>query len=150
MKITKEGEGVSNQPRITVEKGIEAYHVSGATPIRGQFTSVNKGIKYACGLGAFVLATPGMTFMGLGDSYMNYFGSPYTYGFIEGFDEGNVTVSDLMRKMLRFQEGVEDGKALWEAVKNGLPPNKESEVKKLVEDLDRELAELPGLEPVIV
>lgn len=125
--------------RITVEKGIEAYHASGTLPKQGRFAQTHNERWYACGLGAFIQATPGITFMGMGDSYINYFGGPYTYGFIEGFDEGGVVVPDSMRETMRFQEGVEDGKALWEAVKNGLPPSK---------DLDRELAELP--EPAIV
>ncbi len=118
--------------RISVEEGVAAFQASGRTPRQGFWVSDEtvyssgrtKEVSIACGLGAVYAA--GM--LGVTDPQVDglaaeraailALGGDYVDGFTSGFDQVPLPIT---KKNPRFRDGYEDGAAVWEAVKNGVP-----------------------------
>lgn len=120
------------QGRLTVEMGVGAYQVTGARPERGTFASFTSPeaaggtvLESACGIGVLVEAglisrLPGERHY---EAARRELGRPYTEGFAYGFD-GAPMPRELWPHgpdLERMIEGYRDGRALWAAVRDGIP-----------------------------
>lgn len=93
--------------RITVELAIEAYRSTGRIPTQ---RITDDGIR-ACGLGVMYAHD----FHGTCELDAKYAG-----GFVYGFDSGIPSMELMCTYPAQTRQGIEDGAALWEVVKDSV------------------------------
>ena len=128
-KVKTEGQAPVEQGRVTVEMGVGAYGATGARPERGTFARfAHPGgavLEAACGLGVLVEAgvIPRLAGEAPYDAASRTLGRPYAEGFAYGFDGDPMPAErwSYSPDRARTLEGYRDGRALWAAVKDGVP-----------------------------
>jgi hypothetical protein len=131
-KVKTEGKTAAEQGRLTVEMGVGSYEVTGARPERGTFARFvhpegtgGAVLEAACGLGVLVEAgsIPRLAGEAHYDAASRALGRPYAEGFAYGFDGDAIPAErwSCSSDRDRTLEGYRDGRALWAAVKDGVP-----------------------------
>lgn len=130
--VKAEGRAAAQQGRVTVERGVGAYRATGSRPERGTFARfAHPGgtggavLEAACGLGVLVEAglVPCLAGEAHYDAASRELGRPYAEGFAYGFDGETKPVERWSDgpDLARMLQGYRDGRALWTAVRDGVP-----------------------------
>lgn|SRR5438552_9754796 len=125
-------------PEIPVEIVLSAYKATRLRPLQGDFFVKKNDVSYGCAIGA-VMACLG----NVGESFAipSELWTPYTAGFVDGFDGNKNLEIRAPAFNIRYREewhrGFKDGSATYVAVsrKYGLPPRADDLLEDAPEDV---------------